>query len=142
MIQQRTVAEARRQGNNDFDVSEQELKAFIGLCIIRGVVKGRDEPLPSLWEQNYGRSIFRETMSRNNFHDKLRYLRFDDKTTRPSRRQHDKFTAIRELWETVMTNCQKVYHPHESLTIDEQLFPCKSRCSFIQYMKSLASNFG
>ena len=32
ITQQTTVAKAHRQGNNDFDVSEQELKGFFGLC--------------------------------------------------------------------------------------------------------------
>ena len=49
-IHKYTVAEAKRQGNNNFELSIDELKAFLGLCIIRGVIKGRDEPLCSFWE--------------------------------------------------------------------------------------------
>ena len=45
--QKYTVAEAKRQGNNNFELSIDELKAFLRLCIIRGVIKGRDEPLCS-----------------------------------------------------------------------------------------------
>ena len=56
-IQNYTVAEAKRQGNNNFELSIEELKAFLGLCIIRGVIKGRDEPLCSFWENSYGRKI-------------------------------------------------------------------------------------
>ena len=130
-IQKYTVAEAKRPGNNNFELSIDELKAFLGLCIILGVIKGRDEPLCSFWENSYGRKIFSETMARNKFQKVLQYIRFDDKATRTQRRGSDKFAAIRELWESAMLNCQKAFFPHANVTIDEQLFPCRSRCPFI-----------
>ena len=46
-------------------------------------------------------------MSRNKFQSILRYIRLDDKNSRSLRRQTDKFAAIRELWDSVMDNCQK-----------------------------------
>ena len=122
-----TKAEALRQGNTTFSISKQELDAFFGLCLLRGVFKGRNEPLSSFWESDHGRPIFRETMSRNKFQSILRYIRFDDKNSRPIRRRIDKFAAIRELWNSVMDNCQKSYFPHADVTVDEQLFPCRSR---------------
>ena len=81
-----TMAEARLQGDNNFQFSVEELQTFIGLCIIRGVIKGRDEPVKSFWNTDYGRPVFGETMSRNNFLSILRYIRFDDKKTGPRRR--------------------------------------------------------
>ena len=141
-IQKYTVAEAKRQGNNTFDLSIDELKAFLGLCIIRGVIKGRDKPLCSFWENSYGRRIFGETMARNKFQLVLRYIRFDEKATQTQRRGSDKFAAIRELWERVMLNCQNAFFPHANVTIDKQLFPCRSRCPFIQYMPQKPAKFG
>ena len=96
-IQKYTVAEAKRQRNNNFELSIDELRAFIGLCINRGVTKGRDEPLCSFWENSYGRKIFSETMARNKFQQVLRYIRFDDKATRTQLGGSDKFAAIRKL---------------------------------------------
>ena len=122
-----TKAEALRQGNTNFSNSKQELDAFFGLCLLRGVFKGKDEPLPSFGESDHGRPIFRETMSRNKFQFIHRYIRFDDKNSRPIRRSTDKFAAIRELWNSVMDNSQKSYFPHADVTVDEQLFPCRSR---------------
>ena len=66
-------------------------------------------------------------MSRNKFQAILRYIRFDDKISRPLRRRTDKFAAIRELWNSVKDNCQKSYFPHADVTVDEQLFPCRLR---------------
>lgn len=142
LLVDKTIEEAHRQGNDTFNLTVQEMCAFLGLCLIRGVIKGRDEPLPSFWEANYGRPIFRQTMSRNKFQDILRYLRFDNKATRPQRRETDRFAAIRDLWDTVMTNLQRCYYPHENITVDEQLFPCRSRCCFIQYMPQKPAKFG
>ncbi len=39
-------------------------------------------------------------------------------------------------------NSQKCYVPEDSLTIDEQLFPTKSRCKFTQYMPNKPDRFG
>ena len=62
------------QGNTKFSISKLELEAFFGLCLFRGVFKGRNEPLSSFWETEHGRPIFRETMSRNKFQAILRYI--------------------------------------------------------------------
>ena len=137
-----TIAEARKQGNDNFSLTDEELLSFIGLSIIRGVLKGKNEPLSSFWSAEYGRSIFNDTMSRNKFILIKRYIRFDDKSTRPRRRETDKFAAIRDLWETAMDRCRSSFNPGAQTTVDEQLFPCKCRCPFIQYMSNKPDKFG
>ena len=82
------------QKNNKFFITKQELDTFFGLCILRGVFKGRNEPLTSCWESDHGRPIFRETMSRNKFPSILSYIRFEDKNSRPIGRSTEKFAAI------------------------------------------------
>ena len=67
VIQARTLEEAKLQNEDEFQISIDELHAFVGFCIVRGVIKGRDEPLHSFWNTDYGRQIFTETMSRNKF---------------------------------------------------------------------------
>ena len=44
-IQKYIVSEAKRQENDNFKLSIDELKAFLGFCIICGVIKGRDGQL-------------------------------------------------------------------------------------------------
>lgn len=141
-IRNYTLAEANRQGIDDFTLTMDELQAFLGLAIIRGVTKGKNEPLCSFWNSTYGPSIFRETISRTKYFLILKLLRFDSKDTRESRKANDKFAPIRDVWNTVMDNCQKCFFPFGSVTIDEQLFSCKSRCSFIQYMPQKPGKFG
>ena len=122
-----TLAETRREGDEAFSLSKDEFTAFFGLCILRDVLKGKDEPLFNFWDEEYGHLIFRETMSRNKFKSILRYIRFNDKNSRSLRRQTNKFAAIRELWDSVMDNCQKSYFPGANVTIDDQLFQCRAR---------------
>ena len=76
-----------------FFLSKDEFTAFFGLYILRGVLKGRDEPLFNFRDEEYGRLIFRKTMSKNKLQSILRYIRFDDKNSRSLRRQTDKFAA-------------------------------------------------
>lgn len=137
-----TVSEARRQDDLDFSISEADLLSFFGLCIARGLLHGKNEPVHNLWSKEFGRDVFRNTMSRDRFLAILRYIRFDDKTTRSQRRATDKFAAIRDLWESVITKCGDCFNPGESTTVDEQLFPCKCRCPFIQFMANKPDKFG
>ena len=92
-----TLAEAQRKGDEAFFLSKDVFTAFFGQYILHGVLKERDEPLFNFRDEEYGRLIFRETMSRIKFQSILRYICFDDKNSRSLRRQTDKFAAIREL---------------------------------------------
>ena len=49
-----TLAEALREGDEAFSLSQDEFTAFFGLCVLRGVLKGRDEPLLNFWDEEYG----------------------------------------------------------------------------------------
>ena len=61
-IQKCTIAEAKRQRNNNSELFIDDLKkAFLSLCIIRGVIKRPDEPLYRFWENLFGRKIISET---------------------------------------------------------------------------------
>ena len=83
------LAEARRQGNGEFSLSKDELTAFLGQCILRGVLKGIDEPIFNLLNEEYKRLIFRETMNRNKFKSILFHIHFHDKDSRSLCQQTD-----------------------------------------------------
>ena len=69
------------------------------------------------------------------------YISFDN-IANCRRTTDDKFGMVREVWDRAVNNFRKCYFPRENNTIDEQLFPCRSRCSFIQYMPQKPANFG
>ena len=67
-----------------------------------------------------------------------RFLRFDNKDQRLTT---DKFVHIQETLGDFVSNCQYIYAPEWSLTIDEQLFLIKNRCPFIVFMPIKPDNF-
>lgn len=78
-----------------------DLQAYIGLLILTGVYKSKEEATASLWNTDTGRAIFPSTMFLKTFHGFSCVIRIDDKETRQGRQERDKLTAIREVLEQV-----------------------------------------
>jgi len=119
-----------------------ELHAFFGLLITAGHMKSNAQNYRLFWDNLYGITIFKATMGVQRFMEILRFIRFDDKDTRSNRRKTDKLAPIRSIWKMVNHNFGKYYMPGENIVVDEQLMPCRSRCSFIQYMPSKPDKYG
>ena len=140
------IAETNRRGNSVDgsweDLEIEEFDAFIGLLIMAGVCKARNESLDDLWSLNYGHPIFRATMSLNRFKAILRFIRFDNFETRERRKKSDKLAPFREFWEMFVKRLPKLYNLGESVTIDEQLVGTRGRCSFKQYIPTKPNKYG
>lgn len=138
-----TETEARRVlGNDDWSLSREELLAYISILYARGVSGARNIELHSLWSTPWGLTFCKETMSRDRFCEISRFLRFDIKSTRRERLKKDKFAMISEVWNRFVENCITCYKPGQNITIDEQLFPSKTRCPFTQYIASKPDKYG
>ena len=95
----------------------------------------KNHPVAFLWSKSYGIPIFGETMPRNKFTEIMKYLRLDDKPNRIRRGPGaDKFAPIRDVFTTFISMGKSKYTCDFSLTVDEQLMPLKSRCSFITFL--------
>ena len=133
-IIQYTNKEAQRRGATSFCFDLQKLEAFTGLQYARGVY-GKGYPVAFLWSKNYGIPIFYEAMARDSYLKTLKFMRFDDKPNRVRRGLGaDKFAPTRDVFEKFFSLCQSKYICDLSLTVNEQLMPCKSRCPFITFM--------
>ena len=100
-------------------------------------------PYLSCGAKRYGIPIFYENMSRDYFVKILKYLKFDDKPNRVrSGPGIDKFAPIRQAFENFTNQCQKKYTCTFSLTMDEQMMPLKSRCSFVTFMPNKPDKYG
>ena len=109
IVQNCTNVEARRVlSNKDWNVSE--LLAFIALLYVRGAYGGRNIPLESYRNKQWGVSFFSKTMARNHFREVLRFLRFDKRSTRSICLQADKFALVLDLWNKFVDNCISSYY--------------------------------
>ncbi|XP_061899232.1 uncharacterized protein LOC133647122 [Entelurus aequoreus] len=140
IIRDCTVQHAKQTEHVDWFMGLPELMAFISITMMRGIIR-----VPSLrdcWSKNLGSPQIIETMSRGRFQNIMHHLRFDDRDTRSERAQTDKFAAISNIWGLFATNCITSYIPGQHITIDQQLFPSKTRCCFLQYIASKPDKFG
>ena len=115
-------------------LDSNEMKAFIGLCILAGVYKSNHEPVASLWSEKEERPIFSATMSRTRFTIILKYLRFDNRATRAERQATNKLAPFQDFWIMFQAQLPKFYIPGTDLCVDEQLVPFRGRVSFRKYI--------
>lgn len=136
-------SEKNKNDRSTYKTNIAEIKAFIGLLILSGLVKSGHQNLDDLWNADkLGIGIFQTTMNLKRFRFLLRYVRFDDINSRHTRRQEDKFTAVREIFEMFNNNCKKYYSVSEYCTLDEQLVGFRGRCSFRMYIPNKPAKYG
>ena len=82
-----------------------------------------------------GSAAYSATMSRSRFRQIKRHLLFDKRSSRATHLLKDKFCVISWLLNWFVANSIKSYVPGISMTVNEQLFPTKTRyhfyCEFI-----------
>lgn len=124
------------------DTCSDEVWAFVGLLLLGGVQRSKNEHVDELWSNDHGRPIFRATMSKNRMRSLLRFCRFDDADTRDTRLQVNKMAPINEIWNLFLARLQTCFIPGDALTVDEQLMPTRARCKFRQYMPNKPGKYG
>ena len=137
-----TEIEARKVTNNSkWEVSLDEVKAFIGLIYLRGVEGQRNKPIRSFWSSRFGCPYFNEVMPRHRFLEIMKFLKFDVRASRRERLKNDKFALMSDVWQMFVNNSKNCYIPNCNLTVDEQLLATKARCQFTQYMPNKPGKF-
>lgn len=123
------------------ELTEIELGAFVGILLAAGLSHNNMQKAQVLWRSD-NLPIFRAAMSYHRFKSLVRYIRFDDGRTRSNRLREDKAAPVRDIWNFLNENLAKNYSPHESITIDEQLFPFRGKTKFTQYIPSKPAKYG
>lgn len=120
-----------------------ELRAFLGLLYLAGAYRANRQSLEELWgRENDGIEKLSLVMSLRRFKTLLRCLRFDNRSTRPERKQYDRLFPIRNILDVFVRNCQNCYCVGENVTIDEMLPGFRGRCPFRQYIPSKPTKYG
>ena len=131
---QQTMEE--RQCEKWTDVTVEELRAYLGFCILMGIVK-----LPAIddfWKKDpylhYGPIASRIT--RDRFRDIRRYLHFVDNETipPPGTPGNDLLGKIRPFFNYINSQCMKLYQPQRDVSIDEAMVKFQGRSSLKQYL--------
>ncbi|XP_071056574.1 piggyBac transposable element-derived protein 4-like [Onthophagus taurus] len=120
----------------------KEFLRFVGLLVLAGVYKSHNKEITNLWNEEDGRPLFNETMSRNRFTTISQCLRFDNAQDRRIHGSLNKLAPIRALFELWLPTLQDAYIPYENLTVDEQLLTFRGRCPSKQYIPSKPGKYG
>ena len=135
------------EGKNVFadkwkNVGRDELLCYLGILILIGVYRAKNEPISDMWNQKRGRPMISGSMPRDRFLQISRVLRFDDASTRRQRRTTDKLAPIRTVFDMWESTLEDAFVPFENVTVDEQLLTYRGRCPFIQYIPSKPGKYG
>ena len=122
--------------------NEREMKAFIGLWYICGLLNWTFHDITTAYSSVYGHKIFNATMSIKRFRFLCSNIRFDDITTRADRFKHDRAAAVRMVFESFVENCENAMVPDSYLSLDETLYPTRVGVAFRQYNKSKPAKYG
>ena len=127
------------------DTTVEELKAFVGLLILMGIVR-----LPRLelyWSTSFplirtpGISSIMPLMR---FEQLWRFLHLTDNNNKIPYGQigHDKLFKVRKLLDLLCPLFESEFEMYQSCAIDEAMIPFKGRLKFKQYMKDKPTKWG
>ncbi|KAF0299725.1 PiggyBac transposable element-derived protein 4 [Amphibalanus amphitrite] len=120
-------------------LDETELRAFIGMTVLRGTF---DIGVDDLFSAKHGPPLFRAAMGKQRYLALLAHISFDDAATRDDRRRADKFCIMREVFGMFDNNLRRHYTPSDDITIDESLIKYRGRCPFRVYMPQKPGRYG
>lgn len=126
------------------DVSLEEMKCYIGVIMVMGVVK-----LPritSYWSTDtfLHQSGITKIFPLVRFQQISRYLHLADNESAPPRNApgFDKIYRVRTFLKMLSSNCEQNYTPNKEITVDETMVAHKGRLSYKQYMKAKPTKWG
>ena len=108
-------------------VNSIEIRAFIGLLLLFGVLKKNDVEIQEIWSEESYENIHScyfatAAMSRNRFNTISSCVSFDEIETREQRKVNDpKFYKMRSYFEQFRKNIRVAYEPGYLLCVDETL---------------------
>ena len=127
-------------------VSVQEMKAFVGILILMGILK-----LPRLemyWSKQHPHIAtpgISDIMSRIRFQQIFRFFHLSTSSEQVHsfhQPGYDRLFKVRKFLDLVSPKFEQEYIPHKQVSIDEAMIPFKGRLSFKQYMKDKPVKWG
>ena len=126
----------REEMRGDFYLASlDEIKAFIGVVILMGIVK-----LPKIsnyWatDERFYQPSIAKVFPRDRFLQLMRYLHISDPQTMPEKTHPDyKLYRVKPIIQTLAQTFKRMYNPHREQAIDKAMVKFKGRIGFLQYM--------
>lgn len=120
-------------------LDSSDIKKFIGLVMYMGIV---NEPQMNLyWSTDplYRNEFVVSVMSRNKFHNILKFLHFQNRHTEEPT---DRLTKVRTLLTTLEKNFIAAKIPGEKIVVDESMVAWRGRLLWHQYNPGKAHKYG
>ena len=124
-------------------ITRVELKAFIGINIIMGIMRLPNYALFWSTDDFFGNKGIKRTMTKNRF-EELSYLHFSDSTKEPARGDvnYDRLFKVRTVIDYVRGKCENNLNPSKNISVDEGMIAFRGRLSFRQYMPAKPTKYG
>ena len=125
-------------------ISLQEIHTLLGVMILFGVFRVNRETISNLYstDPNLSRPIIKASIPRDRLKVILRFLRFDDASTRLQRVLNDKLAPIREIFDKINESLRNSYFPGKWLTVDDHMAGFRGRCPIKQFIQSKPDKYG
>ncbi|XP_055888603.1 piggyBac transposable element-derived protein 3-like isoform X1 [Biomphalaria glabrata] len=122
-----------------YDVTVDEFYTFLGLLMYMSIV--RAPSVSKYWSRSslYNGLWARSFMTKKRFLQIMSFLKVSNFETED---RQDKLSKIRFLYEYIHKKCQKLYQPHQNLSIDERMVQNKGRYGFRQYIRDKPTKWG
>lgn len=134
----------QNKSKNWTDVTEVEMKAFLGCLIVMGI-----HQLPALkhyWSSDPFLRVdaVAKVMTANRFKKIIENLHCNDNETQAPKSDpsHDKLHKVKPLLDLLNQNVRKVYTPSGVVCVDESMIPFKGRNVLKQYMPKKPIKWG
>ncbi|XP_072536146.1 pogo transposable element with ZNF domain [Salminus brasiliensis] len=110
-----------------YPLTNEEVKGFIGLCILMGV-----QCLPELemywsWKHYHSCTTFYRTMSATRFRQIRSHIRMSSMLAEDDNRHVGKLSFFQPMLKILETSMQEAYKPNRCLTIDRALLPTQEK---------------
>jgi len=123
--------------------NREEMLAFLGLCILMGLVYKPRITMYWSGDEIYRTPVFGQVMPRDRFLLLLRFLHCNDNdATDVNNPDRDRLHKIRPIISMLRHNCASVCIPGRDLCVDESLVLYKGRLAFKQFIRTKRARFG
>ena len=133
------------QNGRQFQISEEEFCAFLGVSLLMGINKLRT--MKSYWsvDEGLGNSLIQKAMTRARFLEILQNIHFaDNHKEMPPREseEYDRTWKLRPLFDHLGKHFQDMLQPEVHQSIDEHMCKFKGKSIIRQYMKNKPIKWG